>query len=233
MKGKRIVERRLIPSVSFVLFLCLNTIAVSASHQSGNIQDTLWLRQKLQNGRIWIKKYQNITGHEFFLTEALAPGSLTIDGRTFAGQLMWYDIYNDRVVLMISPGLFIEPPPENSESFTISYMDSDYTFRYFGAMGYCQILYDGSFTLVRKHIKEIKTITIDNSNDTFQEEHSDYIVDNERFLRLRNRRDLFTALADRKDEIRHFIREQGLWINVQNPASIIPVLEYYDSLSER
>ena len=103
-------------------------------------------------------------------------------------------------------------------------------FRYFGEKGYCQLLYNGKVLVVRKYVKVIKKNAISGSFDAFEEEISDYLVKEGRFTRLRKRKDLFTVLADRETEVRHFIRENNIWLNPKSPESLIPVLEFYDSL---
>ncbi len=230
MEGIISVRGKLIMILIVLEGFIQSAIPSPLGEDNGNRQDTAYLRQQLYNGRVWEKRFDKVTGHEFFLTEALSVASVTIGDRTFNDQLIWYDIFNDRIVLMVRPGMFIEIPGENTGRFSITYMNRDYTFRYFGEMGYCHLLYEGNIMLVRKYVKVIKSITIDNSNDTFEEEQFDYIVNNGSFFRLRNRRDLFEALSDKEDEIRHFIRETGIWLNVKRPELIIPVLKYYDSL---
>ena len=215
-----------------VVFMAFVRTAVSSpvSQDTGNHQDTAYFMQQLHNGRIWEKKYDQVSGHEFFLTEALSEASVTIDERTFTNQLIWYDIFNDRIVLMVRPGLFVEVNGENASQFTIRYLNNNYIFRYFGEKGYCHLLHNGRVLLVRKYAKVIKKNAINGSFDAFEEEISDYLVKEGRFTRLRTRKDLFSVMADRETEVRHFIREKKIWLNPKSPESLIPVLEFYDSL---
>ncbi|MFZ2286523.1 MAG: hypothetical protein WAV93_06010 [Bacteroidales bacterium] len=210
--------------------LILQVSASSFGHDRGNQQDSAYLKQQLHNGRVWENKYDKVTGHEFFLTEALSAASVTVGDRTFNDQLAWYDLYNDRIVLMVRPGYFIELSGETAERFTFRYLNENYFFRYFGEKGYCQLFHEGRVLLVRKYVKVIKKNAVNGSYDAFEEEATDYLVKDGSFTRLRAGKDLFSVLADREAEVRHFIREHGIRVSPKKPGSIIPVLQFYDSL---
>jgi hypothetical protein len=230
MEGTASVRDKLILITAILMGFFFQVSASSICHDTGNQQDSAYLKQQLYNGRVWEKKYDKITGHEFFLTEALAEASVTVGDRTFNDQLIWYDIYNDRIVLMVRPGYFIELGRENARQFTFRYLNRDYLFRYFGEKGYCQLLHGGRVLLVRKYVKVIKKNAVNGTFDAFEAETSDYLVRDGSFVRLRTRKDLFSVLADREAEVRHFIRDHGISVNPKKPESIIPLLEFYDSL---
>jgi hypothetical protein len=230
MKGAAVVRGRMIMTMVFTLTFVQSAVSSTLREDNGNQNDTAYLMQQLHNGRIWEKRFDKVSGHEFFLTEALAEASITIGNRTFNGQLIWYDIYNDCIVLMVRPGQFIELSGENASQFTIRYLNREYLFRYFGGKGYCQLLHYGEVLLVRKYVKVIKKNAVDGSYDAFEEEISDYLVKDGRFTRFRTRKDLFSVVADRETEVRHYIRENDIWLNPKISESVIPVLEFYDSL---
>lgn len=229
MGGLTSVGEKLILILAIITGIVQPVPASSSSHNSSDQQDTAYLRQQLHNGRVWEKRYDKVAGHEFFLTETLSEASVTIGERTFNDQLIWYDIFNDRIVLMVRPGYFVEVSGENAVRFTITYLNADYPFRFFSEKGYCQLLHEGQVVLVRKYVKIIKKNAVNGSYDAFEEESSNYLVKDGTFTRLRRRKDLFNVLADRETEVRHFIREHGIWVNPKKPESIIPVLKFYES----
>ena len=59
--------------------------AAAASTYSNDTagDDSAYYRQQLHNGRVWTGKYGNISGHEFFLTEAFMEGSVIVSGNKF------------------------------------------------------------------------------------------------------------------------------------------------------
>lgn len=230
MIGLAAVRERLIMTLVVTVTFIQSAVSSTLREDTGNQNDTAYLMQQLHNGRIWVKRFDKVSGHEFFLTEALAEASVTIGDRSFNNQLIWYDIYNDCIVLMVRPGQFIELSGENANQFTLSYLNRDYLFIYFGDKGYCQLLHYGKVLLVRKYVKVIKKNAVDGIYDAFEEEISDYLVKDGLFTRLRTRKDLFSVVADRETEVRHFIRENDIWLNPKVSESVIPVLEFYDSL---
>ena len=193
-------------------------------------QDTAWLKQQIHNGRIWENRYGRISGHEYFLTEALCESRVTVNGRIFENQLLRYDILRDEVVLMVRPDQFIMLNSEHTGEFTMSCRNSEYRFVNFGEMGFCLVLYDGNTKLVRKYVKTVKKQSYDNLYATFAEETADYIVSDGVFHRLRNRSDLFLVMTGREKEVREFIRKNPAQLSMRRPESLIPVLEYFDSL---
>lgn len=193
-------------------------------------QDTTYLKQQIQNGRVWEKRYDRILGHEFFLTQAMCEGQVKVKGRIFENQLLRYDILNDEAVLMVRPDLFIILNRENAVEFKINCQGREYRFVNLGEMGYCQVLYEGKSMLVRKHIKSVRRDPSNNLYDTFVEERSDFIVLNGTFHRLRNRHDLLQAFAGKEKEIRDYIRRHNLRPDMERTESLVPIIEYYESL---
>lgn len=218
------MDRAILPLL-FTLLIPIPVFGISPSYQ-----DTVWLRQQLYNGRVWESRYDQVTGNEFFLTEALTKTSITADGRIFSDQLCWYDICNDHLILMTGPGSFIEANRRKIEEFTMYHMNQNYRFVNFGAEGYCHVLHQGRVFMVTKYTKVIKKKAVDNRYDAFIESQHSYIVKDSTFIRLSGRKDLFIALADKEEEIRHYIRENGIHPNIRKPESLIAVLRYYDSL---
>lgn len=229
MKGKRNIIWKIVLILA-ILFPHFHVASGTCPYQyPGTPQDTSYLRQQLYNGKVWRLRYAKIVGHEFFLTKTLSDGSVTINSRVFTNQLLWYDIFNDKLVLMVSPGLFVELNSENAGEFIINYPNSSYRFMNFGEMGYCHILYEGKAMLVKKYVKSIRYLT-DSGIDTFEENEFNYVVTDGRFTRLRSKRDLLNALAVKKEEIRKFMRKKGIWVNKKEIESLIPVFQFYDSL---
>ncbi|MCU0366293.1 MAG: hypothetical protein MUC30_03640 [Bacteroidales bacterium] len=211
----------------FLIFL--HTFSLGAS-DAGICQDTAYLRQQIYNGRVWEKRYNNVYGNEFFLTEALTEASVKINGRVFTGQLCLYDIYNDQLVLMTRPGSYIEANKENIQEFTMVYNNRKYRFVNFESFGYGHVLYQGTLYLAFKYTKEIRKKAIENRFDAFDESKQAYIIRGEEIIKITSKKDLFNALADKETEIKQFLRQTGIHADTKRVETLIPVLEFYDSL---
>lgn len=193
-------------------------------------QDTAYIRQQLYNGRIWQDRYSRISGNEFFITEALSGGSVTVKDRKFSGLLLRYDIYNDRPVLMVKPDLYIEVNTETTDEFSMTIMNREYRFINLGSNGFYHILYRGNTSLFVKYRKEIKKNAVQNTFDAFVESESVYLMKNGNLLRINKKGDLLKALDDRHDEVRAYLRKNRLQLTVKEPESMVSLLQYYNTL---
>ena len=216
-------------AVLSLLFLFIAASPLRASN-TGICQDTAYLRQQIYNGRVWEKKYNSVYGNEFFLTEALTETSVRINGRIYSGQLCWYDIYNDQLILMTGPASYIEANKNNIAEFTIVYRNREYRFVNFNSLGFGHVLYQGRLFLAVRYKKEITIKAVDNRYDAFEESQQAYIIRGDEIIKLSGRKDLLNALADRETEVKQFIRQTGIRPDIKRAETLIPILEYYDSL---
>lgn len=212
------------------LFIVFLTALPLRATDAGKCQDTAYLRQQIYNGRVWEERYNKVYGNEFFLTEALSEVSVKINGRVFTGQLCWFDIHNDQLVLMTGPGSYIEANKENIEEFTMVYRNKPYRFVNFKSFGYGHVLHQGKLFLTVRYTKEIRKNAVENRYDAFLESQQSYIIRGENIIKLSGKKDLFRALADKETEVRRFIKQTGIHPNIKRAETLVPVLEFYDSL---
>ncbi|MCJ7821388.1 MAG: hypothetical protein MUP53_09300 [Bacteroidales bacterium] len=201
-------------------------------------QDTTYNRQLLYNGRVWENRYQRILSHEFFLTRNQVNGSVTINGMTFDNNLLRYDVFNDELLILFSPDTWLQLNKEAVSGFTLYVDNKRYLFENFerknlkSTVGYGHVIYHGEIYLIKKYSKKIKKYAVDNKYDSFTEAESVYMVMGGEIFRLGTRKDIFNALSDRKEEIKRFVKTRGLKISLKNTETLIPVMEYYDSLNQ-
>lgn len=203
---------------------------------TSSFQDTLYRKQLLYNGRVWKSRYLGVMEHEFFLTRNCLSGSVTINGMAFSNVLLRYDVYNDELVLMVDAANFIQLNKEAVEDFILPSGDKSYRFENLdrltgdNRLGYGQIIHKGAVCLALKHYKEIKLLAVENTYDTFIDRQSLFIINKGEAFRIKTRKDFLKALGNHGEEIRDFIREKHLKVSVRRPESMIPALEYYDSM---
>ncbi len=203
------------------------------------MQDTVYSRQLLYNGRVWENRYQKILSHEFFMTRNPVSGSVTINGRTFHGLLLRYDIYNDELLMLDSPETYLQLNKEAVSGFVLEIDGIRYLFENFDSKkpgsfnGYGQVIYHGDTWLVRKHVKEIKNKAVNNIYDSFTESQSTWLIAQDASWQLSGSPDLYRALSDRAAEVKRYVRDNGIRFRMKVPESVIPVLKFYDSLRVR
>ncbi len=237
------------PDKILAVFICLFPVISISGHGS----DTLSLRTKksqpqelliyrdsqiLYNGKLWYKKHTNVHGNEFFSSALWNRGDLLINGRIYRNNDLRYDILNDDLLIRRSDGTIIILNSEMISGFSIAIGDVEYQFRNFrgrdnsGLKGYANILYDGKTTLLLKPVKEILPLGYQKIHDLFVQTDYLYVKKDGTVTRIRNRKGLLDLLEDRGKEVRNFIRTNRLDIVPKQPGSVIPVLKYYDSLSD-
>ncbi|HUW92560.1 MAG TPA: hypothetical protein VMV74_05315 [Bacteroidales bacterium] len=232
--------------VLFVLpFLLSLTVAARPVNGSPSgtvpesMQDTVYSRQLLYNGRVWESRYQKILSHEFFMTRNPVSGTVTINGKTFDNTLLRYDIYTDELLILYGSDTFIQLNKEAVTSFTLDIDGTRYLFENFdnnnlnSPKGYGQVIYHGDIYLIKKHIKEIRKNAVENKYDSFNEGQSTWLVRGDVYYRLSGRKDLYRALNDRASEVKSFVRSRGLRFSIKEPESLILILEFYDSLKSK
>ena len=98
--------------------------------------------------------------------------------------------------------------------------------------GFYELLYDGPTRVVGRHSKtqqeriENRTLL---TYYTYKQRH--YLLKNGVYHSLASKGDLLKLLADRKTELRDYIREQKIKISKKDPSSFARVAAYYDTLT--
>jgi hypothetical protein len=230
---------RILFSILFLLFSnndCTYGCMPDIVNGTEPVQDTLFDRQLLYNGRIWKSRYGQILGHEFFMTKNWVPGEVTINKKNFSNVMLRYDLFNEELLLMVNPGTVIILSSEKVRGFTLKYETGSYRFINYNYedssrfTGYGHLLYNGKTSLIIKYNKQIKLLAVDNKYDEFYQKQQVFILMNGQFNRVRSKKDLLSLLADHRDEIQKHLRESGLTITISKPETLIPVLQFYDSL---
>jgi len=194
--------------------------------------------QVLYNGKIWHRKYYNVRGHEFLFTSLWVIGDITINNQVFNDKYLRYDIMDDELHIRRPDGVVLKLNKEMVSEFSLNFENVEYRFRNFGEnrdnqlKGFARLLYDGETTLWLKSFKEIIPLGYNKVTDLYEMTEYLYVVKEDRSDHLRGRKGLLDFLNDRRSEVRKFIVRNRIIILPRQPESVIPVLMYYDSLSE-
>ena len=194
--------------------------------------------QILYNGKLWYRKHTNVHGNEFFSSALWNRGDVFINDRIYRNNDLRYDILNDDLLIRRSDGVIIIMNSEMISGFSISIGEKEYQFRNFrekdgfGFDGYANVLYDGKTALFLKPVKEILPLGYQKIYDLFVQTDYLYVKKDRTVTRIRSRKGLLDLLKDREKEIRNYIRASRVDVFPRQPWTIIPVLMYYDSLSD-
>jgi hypothetical protein len=203
-----------------------------------NQPDTLRENQILYNGRVWRNLYYRVKEDQFLFSKILLPGSLTINGKTFKNISIMYDIYNDEIITPTNHGSILQLNKEMVDSFAIIFQNKTYKFTKIqedsikGFKGFVNVLYKGKTALYVKYKKEIELLSADDTFDKFYQTHRIYFVKDSIVYLVTGKREFFNLMDEYRVPIRSFIKKNRLRISKRNPESFVPVVQFYDSLSQ-
>jgi hypothetical protein len=200
-------------------------------------EDSLQKLQLLYRGVIWTNKFRRFNGDQFFLTPLFIPGKVAINGHTYKNLRLKYDIYSDELITPLNMEEIIQLNKEMIDSFSVSFENKTYRFINFrndsisGLSGYCNLLYKGKSALYVKYKKNISTAVTITSDGEFNQTSRIYFETGEVIYQIKNTGDLLKILSGHKEEIRDFISKNRIKVSKNEPDSFIPVIRYYDSIS--
>lgn len=203
---------------------------------SQELQDTARLNQFLFNGKIWLGMYFNVYGTEFLIEDKWYKADIKVNDIHFKDVDVKYDIYNDNLLANYYNKRIIILNKENIEAFTLYTGDRNLFFinekGRNGLDGYYQVIYEGDTRLLKKWRKKRAQFVIEARYDEFQPDNVLIFVKDQEIYQVKNRRKLLRIFGDNKREIRSFIRQENIHLDPEKPESIVPVLEFFDSLQE-
>lgn len=192
--------------------------------------------QILYNGKIWRRPYYNIMGDEFLFTSLWLRGDVTVGNQAFTNRMFRYDIMNDELLIRRPDRVVLVLNKEMVRGFGLIHEGVRYRFDNYGnesgndLKGYARVLYDGRCKLLMKYVKEINPLGYQKLYDIFVQSEQVFLVRDGKSVRLRGRRGLLAFLEDQRDELKKFIRTNNVVILPRQPESVIPVLDYYNTL---
>ena len=203
-----------------------------------NGSDTLTENQVLYNGSVWRNLYIQIREDQFLFSKDFLIGAITINGKSFNNIGIRYDIYNDEIMTPTNHGVILQLNKEMVDSFSIIYGIKKYNFTRLQEdslktlKGYVNVLYKGKSALYVKYRKEIELLAIEGKYDVFFQTFRVYFLKDGIIHPLTGKNDLLKILEKDKVQIKSFIKKNKFKISKKNPESFVPVIRYYDSISQ-
>jgi hypothetical protein len=226
----------LLPASAFTMAGCPAPVLPLSTFDAP--QDSLG-KQILYNGRVWRNLYQHIDGTQFLFSSGFLHGSVTINGMTFNSPelMLKLDLINDELLLLTDRGSTLQLNKQMVDRFTLNYDNRQLQFRNLEAdslnelSGYVNVIHDGKTALYVKYKKEIRLRDAPGDRDTFIQTHRIYLSKDGIAHQVKNRKKLVRLLKDHKPEVIDFMRTNSLRFSRNNPASFVPILEFYDNLN--
>jgi len=227
------------------LFAQTNTLtksqkADSALAQAIKLYDrTIGRNSFLYTGKVYVDKYGNIEGHQFFNEDYWELGEIVYEGQHFDSVYLMYDIYNDQLLLehFNSSGSLAPIKLFNSKISSFKLQGHSFVkFEKDTISGLSDGFYDELFIgdQVEIHVMRKKEIYKSSGTNTveevFKERDKFYIKKDGVFYLIKSQRNISKALLDYKKEIKRFIRSNKLFYRQDKERTLVLVARYYEDL---
>lgn len=193
----------------------------------------------INTGSSYYGPYNGIKGHQFFNDDYWEQGSLIYEEHAFDGIFLKYDIYRDLLLIeffnsdgRLSPIQLYSPKVSSFElmGYYFIWIDKD-TIYNLKAGFYNQMYKSKDLEVLIKRRKEIvKLSEINNINEKFTIKDRFYIKKNENYYKVKNKSSIVKVLADRKKEIKGFIKKKQFRFKSNQDQQLVEVVKYYESL---
>jgi len=194
--------------------------------------------QVLFTGKEWHNLYTAIKGDQFLFSKDFVPGTVSINGKTYIDISLNYDIFNDEILIPANKGIILQLNKEIVDSFTLGFDNKIYKFfntdrdSLENIKGFVKVLYEGKSRLYVKYKKEIQPLAVEDKYDLFFRTYRVYFVKGGSVNQISSKNELLKVLNDQKVQIKDFMKKNKTKVSKKDPESFIPVIRYYDSLSQ-
>ena len=194
--------------------------------------------QVLFTGKEWHNLYTAIKGDQFLFSKDFVPGTVSINGKTYIDISLNYDIFNDEILIPANKGIILQLNKEIVDSFTLGFDNKIYKFfntdrdSLENIKGFVKVLYEGKSRLYVKYKKEIQPLAVEDKYDLFFRTYRVYFVKGGSVNQISSKNELLKVLNDQKIQINDFMKKNKTKVSKNDPESFIPVIMYYDSLSQ-
>ncbi len=198
---------------------------------------TLGLSSHLLNG-VQYKEYNahlDDEGHPYFGLDDWVEGSVYYDGEVYEGVAILYDLIKDKVVIEHPfAGIKLELISEKIKYVDLPghrfvRLDADTLKNASIRTGFYDLLYDGLTKFYVKRQKERKDEIVGQEIQVkFSENDRLYIFKQGQYIQVKTKSSVLTTLADRKAELRKYIRKNKIHFRRNREDAITRVVAFYD-----
>lgn len=183
----------------------------------------------IYNGNANISYDPLMRGHAFFKIDSLVNGTITYEGILYRDMPLLYDLVLDQPILLNEDGYLIGLLNRNVRDFFLSGHHFINT-----RTGFYDLLSQGRLTLMAKRIKRIEE-SIEGMTliHTIVPKDFFYVIKDSVTTELSNERSLLVLVADKKKEVKQFIRTNKIKFRKDPEHAIIAITGYYNQLSSR
>ncbi len=221
----------------------LDSIAAKHNHFIQDLyQNVMNQSDEILNGREYKYYFYPQVSSPLIPENPLPTGSIVIQEKKYENIMLLYDTYKDLVVYYDPNNLInksICPVVINKyiiDEFSLQLPSDHLRFKYLefpdnlqrkSRSGFYEIVYDGDCQFIIKHTSN-KVIREGRYTYPYQTER--YVVNAGIYYRIKGKRSLLKALADKTIEVKRYIRNSKIPVRWAEKDQIENILKYYNSL---
>jgi hypothetical protein len=205
------------------------------------VEDTINKRIEIDRPFV-LGRMHNFNGtsihHPYFTDYRPVIGSLIFKNKSYEADALLYDIYMDKLVYRYYSSNLDINSISLDENFVLGFTIHNSTFRYFKDLttksgrklkdGYYEMVYDGKQKLLVRWEKN-KSFDMYVSHK-FSVSRRMYMLNDGQVVSIKNKWQLMNHFADKKREVKKFIKKKHILLELKNGSSVTEVFEYYESL---
>jgi len=180
--------------------------------------------------------YQMTEGSPYFQSAQLRPGAVFYNDVLFTNVPMLYDLVSDKLIIN-SPGkaFLIQLNSERVAHFSL--LDHQFIRLVLDSAnnintGFYELLYDGKTQVLKKQIKTIQERINVKVEKYVQEVERHYIKKGNRYFSVSTKQNVLQLLADKKKELKQYIRKNKLNIRKDKDNTLVKIAAYYDEITK-
>lgn len=203
-------------------------VSIAQKRLAGNL--------RLFTGAEYIRNGQHAQGYPFFQSELPLDGSVLYDGASYEHIPLQYDLITGEIITHDSiDNANISLVRDKLPRFTISGHiflwlpaggDSDRSI----SAGYYELLEDGSARLMVRHEKRLVFPSTKDDSVKYVAADIYFVRLDGRYIRVEGRRSLLNMLADKRDQLKKFIRQHELNFKKDLENALRQTIHYYTQL---
>jgi hypothetical protein len=196
---------------------------------------------EVYSGGFYVDPPPVIAGDPYFIKKGFQKGSITINGLTYHGVPLMYNIFSDDLITFHSQhGRRILIYPQKIESFELGAEIDRKFIRIKNAPydlvvknGFFELLVDGKVQLLAKQIK-INNRKVEDGKyiGRFVERTFFYLYDGENLPQIRRKKDVFDFLELEKKTLKKTLRRNGLNFKSNKSGYLGFVVDHYNNLQD-
>lgn len=165
-----------------------------------------------------------------------SKGDVIYDGIRFNNIPLMYDLYEDKVISLVTPSAMFCLISEKVSDFYLN----NHHFKYINVLdtttsiirpGFFDVIYDGNAKILAKRVKKVQlTTNSQNLGYYFVPKTTYYLVRNDKYEVISGESSFMNLFKDKKNELKKHLKENKIKFKKQPEEAMILLTTYYEGL---